>query len=201
MPFVTEEIWQRAAALAGKSGPTVMLAPYPRPEDFARDEPAEREIAWVQSVILAVRQIRGEMNIAPSRRIPVLLKDASAQDKTNAEVFRPYLERLAGLDSITVLEPGAAVPQSATALVGELTLLVPMQGLIDAAAEAERLGKVLAKAQQDIAKMRAKLSNENFVRNAPPEVVTKDREREAELERAIVGLTAQLERVRGLLAP
>jgi valyl-tRNA synthetase len=155
----------------------------------------------VQSVILAVRQIRGEMNIAPSRRIPLLLRDASAQDKTNAEVFRPYLERLAGLDSITVLERGAAVPQSATALVGELTLLVPMQGLIDAAAEAERLSKVLAKAQQDIAKMRAKLSNENFVRNAPPEVVTKDRERQAELERAITGLTAQLERVRGLLAP
>ena len=199
MPFVTEEIWQRVAPLAGQSGPTVMLAPYPSAEDFARDEQAEREIAWVQSVILAVRQIRGEMNIAPSRRIPLLLKDASAQDKTNAEMFRPYLERLAGLDSITVLERGAAAPQSATALVGELTLLVPLKGLIDAAAEIERLGKLLAKAHQDLAKMRAKLSNENFVRNAPAEVVAKDRERETELGRTISELTAQLDRLRGLL--
>src|SRR6185312_9446169 len=158
-------------------------APYPSAPDFARDEQAEREIAWVQSVILAVRQIRGEMNIAPSRRIPLLLKDASAQDKTNAEVFRPYLERLAGLGNITVLERGAAAPQSATALVGELTLLVPLKGLIDAAAELERLSKVLAKAHQDLAKMRAKLSNENFVRNAPADVVAKDRERVTELER------------------
>jgi valyl-tRNA synthetase len=199
MPFVTEEIWQRVAPLAGKWGPTVMLAPYPSAPDFARDEQAEREIAWVQSVILAVRQIRGEMNIAPSRRIPLLLKDASAQDKTNAEVFRPYLERLAGLDNITVLERGAAAPQSATALVGELTLLVPLKGLIDAAAELERLSKVLAKAHQDLAKMRAKLSNENFVRNAPADVVAKDRERVTELERTTSELTSQLDRLRGLL--
>ncbi len=201
MPFITEEIWQRAATLAGRSGPTVMLAPYPAHADFARDEQAESQIAWLQSVILAVRQIRGEMNIAPSKRIPVMFKGASAHDRTNAESFRPYLERLAGLDSIIVLEEGAATPQSATALVGELTILVPMAGLIDAAAEADRLGKLLAKAQQDLAKTRAKLSNESFVRNAPEDVVAKDREREAELERAIAGLTGQLERVRGLLKP
>ena len=199
MPFITEEIWQRAAPLAGRSEPTVMLAPYPRAADFPRDPQAEREIAWVQAVILAVRQIRGEMNIAPSRRIPVLLQGASPQDKTHTEVFRAYLERLAGLQSITLLEPGAAVPQAATALVGELTILVPMEGLIDAAAEAERLSKLLAKAHQDIAKIRAKLSNESFVRNAPEAVVAKDREREAELERTIAGLTAQLEHVRGLV--
>ena len=201
MPFITEEIWQLAAPLAGRSGPTVMLAPYPVAEDFARDEEAEREIAWLQSIILAVRQIRGEMNIAPSKRIPALLKGAAPHDRRYAGDFRAYLERLAGLESITLLEPGAPVPQSATALVGELTILVPMAGLIDAAAEAERLGKLLAKAQQDADKIRAKLANGNFVRNAPAEVVIKDREREAELERAIAGLTAQLERVRALLPP
>ncbi len=201
MPFITEEIWQKAAPLAGRAGPTIMLAPYPRSEDFPRDEQAEREIAWVQSVVEAVRQIKGEMGIPYSRRIAVLLKDASPQDKTNAEMFRPYLVRLAGLESITVLEPGASTPQAATALVGEMLILVPMKGLIDAAAEADRLDKLIAKAQQDVAKMRAKLSNENFVRNAPADVVAKDREREAELERTIVGLSAQLQRVRGLLDP
>jgi valyl-tRNA synthetase len=201
MPFITEEIWQRVAPLTGRSGPTVMLAPYPRPEEFARDEQAESEIGWVQSVIRAVLQIKGEMNIPLSRRIPLLLKNASPREKTYSEIFRPYLERLAGLDSVTVLERDATVPQAATALVGEMTLLVPMAGLIDAAAEVERLSKVLAKAHQDIAKMRSRLSNESFVRNAPEDVVAKDREREAELERAIAGLSAQLERVRGLLRP
>ncbi len=201
MPFITEEIWQLAAPLAGRSGATVMLAPYPVSADFAGDADAEREIAWLQSVILAVRQIRGEMNIAPSKRIPVLLKDAAAHDRLYAGSFRAYLERLAGLESITVLERGAPVPQSATALVGELTILVPMAGLIDAAAEADRLDKLLAKAQQDMSRTLAKLSNESFVRNAPEDVVAKDREREAELERAIAGLTAQLVRVRGLLQP
>jgi valyl-tRNA synthetase len=141
------------------------------------------------------------MNIPLSRRIPLLLQGASTQDKTYAEMFRPYLERLAGLDHITVLEPGGSVPQAATAMVGDLTLLVPMAGLIDVAAEVERLGKVLAKSNQDLAKMRARLSNENFVRNAPPDVVAKDREREAELERTIAGLAAQLARLRELPPP
>jgi valyl-tRNA synthetase len=201
MPFITEEIWQRAAPLAGRSGPTVMLESYPVPADFPRDEQAEGEVAWIQAFILAVRQIRGEMNINPSRRIPVLLKHASTQDKAYADRHRAYLERLAGLDSVTVLEPGAPIPQAATALVGELTILVPMEGLIDAAAEAERLGKLLTRAQQDLSKTRAKLANENFVRNAPSAVVAAERGREAELERTAMGLTAQLELVRGLLKP
>ncbi|MDB6089709.1 MAG: valine--tRNA ligase [Gammaproteobacteria bacterium] len=199
MPFITEEIWQRAAPLAGRAGPTVMLERYPSPADFPTDEQAEREVAWLQAFILAVRQIRGEMNIAPSKRIPVLLKGASVRDEDYANRHRSYLERLAGIDTLTVLDPGTQAPQSATALIGELTVLVPMAGLIDAAAEAERLGKLLVKAQQELAKTRVKLSNENFVRNAPAAVVTTEREREADFERQVTSITAQLERVRGML--
>ncbi|TLY79533.1 MAG: valine--tRNA ligase [Gammaproteobacteria bacterium] len=201
MPFITEEIWQRAAALAGRSGPSVMLESYPLPEDFPPDEPAEREVGWIQAFILAVRQIRGELNVNPSKRIAVLLKGASAQDRAYTVRHRGYLERLASLDSVTVLDSDAPTPQSAAALLGELTILVPMAGLIDAAAEVERLGKLLGKAQQDLARTRAKLANESFVRNAPPAVVATERERLAELERSAAGLTAQLERVRGLLEP
>jgi valyl-tRNA synthetase len=201
MPFITEEIWQRAAPLTGRKGPTVMLEPYPIAEDFARDEEAEKEIAWLQAVISAVRQIRSEMNVNPSRRIPLLLKDASALDSSYAGRYRVYLERLAGLDSITILTPGAPVPQSATALVGGLTILVPMEGLIDAAAELERLTKQVTKAEQDLNKLRTKLSNENFVRNAPQDVVAKDRERVAELESSMAKLTDQVKVVRGLLKP
>src|ERR1700694_172281 len=201
MPFITEEIWQRVAPLAARAGESVMLQAYPAASDFAADEEAEREVAWIQAAVLGVRQIRGEMNINPARRIAVLFKDASAQDQAFTARHRAWLERLAGLASITVLPPGAAAPQSAAALVGTLTILVPMARLIDASAEAERLGGLLAKAQDDLAKAHARLANESFVRNAPTAVVTTERERAAELERTASALSSQLERVRGLLAP
>ena len=105
------------------------------------------------------------------------------------------------LRSITLLAPGAAAPESAMALVGALTLLVPMAGLIDAGAEAERLGKLLGKTQGELAKTRGKLGNDNFVRNAPAEVVATERERAADFERTARDLAAQLERIRGMLGP
>jgi len=199
MPFVTEEIWQGVAGLAGRAGPSVMLASYPRVADYPPNEAAEREVAWIQAVVLGVRQIRGEMNIKPSAQIPLLLKGASQQDQAYVERHLPYLQKLAGLQSVTLLDADSQPPQSATALVGELTILVPMAGLIDAGAEAERLGKLLAKAQQDLGKTRAKLANDNFVRNAPEAVVTTERERLTELQRTVTSLTAQLEQVRVLM--
>jgi valyl-tRNA synthetase len=198
IPFITEEIWLRVAPLAGCAGETVMLQPYPQAADFIADEAAEREIAWIQAVILGVRQIRGELNVSPARRIPLLLKDASAQDEALVARHRAWLERLAGLESITLLDARASAPESAVALVGSLTVLVPMAGLIDAAAEIERLGKLLARARQDLEKTRSRLANENFVRSARPEVVATWRERAVELERTAGGLATQLERMRGL---
>jgi valyl-tRNA synthetase len=198
MPFITEEIWQLAAPLAGRPGESVMLQPYPTAAEFARDEAAEREVAWIKAFVLGIRQIRSGMDIAPSKRMPLLLKNASAADLGRLERNRALLERLAGLESITVLAADAVAPQSATALVGELTLLVPMAGLIDAAAEIERIGKRITKAREDLDKTARKLDNESFVRNAPPHVVAADRERAAELERTIASLEAQLARIRGL---
>ncbi|HVS76786.1 MAG TPA: valine--tRNA ligase, partial [Steroidobacteraceae bacterium] len=199
MPFITEEIWQRVAPLAGRAGPTVMLARYPDAAEFPIDEGAEREVGWLKSFILGVRQIRGEMNISPSRRIPLLYRNASAHDVELIQRHRAWLERLAGIEPPRELGPGEPQPQSAIALVGELTLLVPMTGLIDAAAEAERLGKLLARARSDLDRTRAKLANDNFVRNAPEAVVTGERARQADLERTAAGLTAQLDRVKELL--
>ena len=198
MPFITEEIWQKTAALAGRGGATIMLEPYPHAADYPADPEAEAEIAWLQSFILAVRQIRGEMDINPAKRIPVLVKEPSTNDRASIERHRTYLERLAGIERIAVLERGVAAPQAATAMVGELTILVPMANLIDAAAESERLGKRLAKTRQDLDKTRAQLGNENFIGNAPAAVVGALRERAAELERTAVGLEAQLQRVRAL---
>jgi valyl-tRNA synthetase len=112
---------------------------------------------------------------------------------------RAWLERLAGLASIRVLEAGERAPPAAAAPVGTLTVLVPMAGLIDAAAEAERLGRLLGKTRDDLAKVQARLANDSFVRNAPSAVVSLERERAAELERTASGLSLQLERTRGLL--
>jgi valyl-tRNA synthetase len=201
MPFITEEIWQRIAPLAQRAGETVMLQPYPLAADFPADEEAERETAWIQAVVLGVRQIRGEMNISPARRIPVLLKDASPADAALATRHRAWLERLAGLESVTLLEAQASAPPAAVALVGTLGILVPMAGLIDPAAEAERLKKLLARAQGELHKLRGRLGNDSFVRGAPPQVVAGERTRAAELERTVSGLSAQLERVRGLKPP
>ena len=198
MPFITEEIWQKTAPLAGRGGATIMLEPYPDAADYPPDPAAETEVAWLQGFILAVRQIRGEMDINPAKRIPVLVKEPSAGDRANIERLRTYLERLAGIERITVLEHGGAAPQAATAMVGELTILVPMANLIDAAAESERLGKRLAKTRLDLDKTRAQLANENFVSHAPAAVVGALRERAAELERTASGLEAQLKRVRAL---
>jgi valyl-tRNA synthetase len=197
MPFISEEIWLRVAPLARVAGETVMLQPWPDAGEYPCDEEAERETAWIQRFVLGVRQIRGEMNISPAKRIPVLLQDASAQDEALVTRHRAWLERLAGLESVTLLGPGASAPQSAMALAGTLTILVPMAGLIDAQAEAERLGRLLARAQQDLEKTRSRLGNESFVRNAPAEVVAADRARATELERTAGGLAAQLARLRG----
>ena len=198
MPFITEEIWQRVAPLAGHRGETVMLEPYPQAAEYPADEAAEREIAWLQAVVLGVRQIRGEMNISPGRRIAALLKDASPEDAARARNHRASLLRLAGLESLELLAADSPAPQSAVALIGALSVLVPMAGLIDPAAEIERLGKLLTRAQGELGKVRARLANDNFLRGAPPEVVATERERAEELTRTVNGLSAQLERVRAV---
>ena len=199
MPFITEAIWQRVAPLAGRSGDTIMLQSYPHSREFVTDEAAEREIGWLQEFVLGVRQIRGEMNIGDGRAVPLLLQGASPEDLARVERYRSHLARLAELDSIALLPPGQSAPPSATALCGELTLLVPMAGLIDAKAEAERLGKRIAREQQNLDKTRTKLANVEFVRNAPEALVASERERAAELERTLTRLAAQLQRVRALL--
>jgi len=197
-PFITEEIWQRAAPLAGVSGETVMLQPFPEAAAFPADAAAEREVAWIQAVVLGVRQIRGEMNINPSRRIPLLMRDAGVEDRELSARHAPYLERLAGLERVTLLAEGAAAPPAAMALAGSLALLVPMAGLIDAPAEAERLAKVIAKADKELSGVRARLASDSFVNNAPAPVVAAERARLAELERGVGRLRAQLDEVRRL---
>ena len=198
MPFITEEIWQRVAPLAGSCGESIMLQSWPDAAFFPVDDGAETEMLWVQGLVLAVRQIRGEMDIAPGRRIPVLLQDATVEDARLLSVHNHYLRELARVASIDTLATGAEAPPSATTLVGSLKVLVPIAGLIDVAAERARLAKTRIKTAGDLERVDQKLSTESFTSHAPEAVVARERERQAALRRDLVKLDAQLAQLASL---
>jgi valyl-tRNA synthetase len=195
MPFVTEEIWQTVAARADIDGDTIMLRPYPEVLSDANDDEAEADIAWVQQFILGIRQIRGEMDISPGLPLPVVLQGATAGDLARAEAQAVLLQRVGRVESVTVLAEDEEPPAAATALLGDMRLLVPMKGIIDVDAERTRLTKHQDKIKVDLQRSSGKLSNEKFVNNAPPEVVTQERERIAEFEKAIAQLNEQLQKL------
>lgn len=198
IPFVTEEIWGRIAPLAGKSGETIMLQPYPEATQFEEDAPAAQEVTWIKGFVLGVRQIRGEMDIAPRKPLGVLLQDAGESDLAMLGQHREYVRSLASLERIEPLPPGGKAPQAATALLGNMKILVPMAGLIDKEAEIARLRKEINRKEMDLQKSKKKLENEQFVANAPAKVVEKERGRVTELKHAVTQLEAQLARVESL---
>jgi valyl-tRNA synthetase len=197
-PFISEEIWQRVRQAAGAAGDTIMLCPFPSAEAILVDPQAEAEMRWVMDFILGVRQIRGEMDIAPSRKLPVLLQNAAPRDAEYLARNLPYLCRLAGIEPPRKMAPSEAAPISAVALLGALEILVPMAGLIDPAAELDRLTKRLRKAEVDLKKMDSKLGNGEFAQNAPADVIAKDRQRLADLRTETGQLAAQIARVTAL---
>ncbi|MBU6377013.1 MAG: valine--tRNA ligase [Gammaproteobacteria bacterium] len=202
MPFITEEIWQRVAPLTGvakTADMTVMTASWPQATEWSRDSAAETDVEWIKAFVLGVRQIRGEMDISPARRLPVLLENAGRADSDRLATHAAYLQRLAGLESLRVLETAEAAPPAAIAVMGDMRVLVPMAGLIDPQAEIVRLEKRIAKTRDEIKRASAKLANENFVRNAPADVVVQERTRIADFERTLAALEGQLLRVRDLL--
>ncbi len=198
MPFITEEIWQRVAPLAGKSGPTLMLQPWPEYNPERLDEAAEGDIEWVKAFMLGVRQIRGEMNISMAKRIDVLLGNATASDQRRLAENEPLLRKLAKLESVRVLAAGEEAPLCATALVGDLQVLVPMAGLIDKDAELARLDKEIGRLDGEVKRVGGKLANAGFVDKAPAEVIDKERAKLAEAEQAKANLLAQRERIASL---
>ena len=198
MPFITEEIWQKAAPLAGVSGETIMNQPFPSYRQALVNEPAEREMEWVKQFILGIRKIKGEMNIAPGKPLPVLLQHASESDLQLLNTNRYYLDFLARLEKVTVLQPGQDAPESATALVGGMKVLIPMAGLIDKATEIARLEKEIGKISDDLARIQNKLANANFVDRAPAAVVQKERARLSAQASARTKLEEQMEKIRRL---
>jgi valyl-tRNA synthetase len=198
MPFITEEIWQRIKGQAGVQGDTLMLQPWPVANESRIDAAAEGDIEWVKQLMLGVRQIRGEMKISMAKRIDIIVANASAEDQRRLADFEPLLNKLAKLESVRVLAAGEEAPMSATTLVGEMEVLVPMAGLIDKDAELARLDKEIARLDGEVKRVGGKLANEGFVAKAPAEVLEKERAKLAEAEQALAKMVEQRGKIAAL---
>ena len=198
MPFITEEIWQRMAPLAGITGTTIMQQPYPTPNEHLYDRSAIEEIEWVKAFIIGVRKIRSGMNIDPRKTLPVILQNGSPQDHERLAANLDYLVTVGRIASVDWLAPDETAPESATALLGDMKLLIPLYGLIDKEAELVRLSKELDRKVNELDNCERKLSNASFVDKAPPAIVEKEQARAAELRSAINSLEEQQQRIQSL---
>ncbi|WP_419419062.1 valine--tRNA ligase [Legionella sp. D16C41] len=182
MPFITEEIWQRLSKLTSQNGESIMLSPYPKADQQFINKNLENEISWVKEVIQSVRTIRSEISISPAKLIVLQVKNASALEIERFKNYQVILMALGKLANIHFLEKDEEAPVSASAVVGELELLIPMAGLINKEAELNRLNKELAKLDKDIMLAQGKLNNPKFTDKAPAEIIAKEQEKLAQAE-------------------
>ena len=197
IPFITEEIWQSIAPKLGINSKTIMLQAYPRSNNELIDVDSAAEIDWLKEFIAGVRKIRSEMNITPSKEVPILLQQCSSTDLERLETHRNALDKLAKLESITIIT-NEEMPEAALALVGEMRVLIPMTGLINKDEELKRLTKDIGKLESNIEKTRAKLNNPNFKDKAPAAIVEKEQDRIKEQEQTLVELRQQKQKIEKL---
>ena len=175
MPFITEELWQKLPD-ASREGPSLMLAAYPEPWSISdTSEDIFADIQWIKEVVGAVRNIRGEQDIPPSKLIPILLQQGTSSDRDRQVQFMPLITALARPETLSWIDNEAEAPPSAIKIVGDLKILVPLAGLIDVAAELERIDKEINKIIKEIDRIQNKLNNEAFVKNAPADIVEKEK--------------------------
>ncbi|MCH2055249.1 MAG: valine--tRNA ligase [Thalassotalea sp.] len=200
MPYITETIWQRVSPLSTftTNGESIMTQAFPQFDAALVDEQAQTDVEWVKQFIVAIRNIRGEMDIAPSKPLPVLLKNVNDDDKRRLTDNEQFLSSLAKLESITLLADDEEGPASASAVIGNMSLLIPMAGLIDKDAEIARLSKGIEKLEKDVAKISGKLGNENFVSKAPEAVIEKEKAKLAEAESALGKMKEQKAQIEAL---
>ncbi|HEF5785345.1 TPA: valine--tRNA ligase [Burkholderia multivorans] len=200
IPFITEALWQKVAPLAGRypqgkaeGEASLMTQAYPIAEPKKIDEGSEQWAADLKAIVDACRNLRGEMNLSPATKVPLL----AAGDAARLHTFAPYVQALARLSEVRILADEAALDQEAhgapIAIVGPNKLVLKVE--IDVAAERERLSKEIARLTGEIAKCNAKLGNEAFVAKAPPAVVEQEQKRLAEFQGTLEKLRAQLERL------
>jgi valyl-tRNA synthetase len=192
IPFVTEALWQSVAPLAGKQGDSIMLQPYPLVDTSMFDEQAEQWMAQLKELTDATRNLRGEMQLAPSVRVPLIVEPGNAEDRARMQAFAPYIQSLGKLSEVQIVD---ALPESpaAVSIVGTTKLMLKVE--IDVAAERERLSKEIARIEAEIGKANGKLSNESFVARAPAAVVAQEKERLANFSATIEKLREQFSKL------
>nr|HPQ96183.1 valine--tRNA ligase [Thiolinea sp.] len=195
IPFITEEIWQSIRAMAGKSGASIMLQPYPLPRPEKLDPEALRKISWVQDFVNGIRRIRSEMDIKPGQALDILLQNWSAHDQSLYEQTRAFTHTLARVGQVQWLAAAEKAPECATALVGEMNILIPLTGLIDKDAEITRLGREIEKLEKSLGGLESRLNNPAFTAKARPEVVETARQQAEEQRTALTQLQGQLEKI------
>jgi valyl-tRNA synthetase len=175
-----------------------MIQPYPESDESKISEQAEHDLEWVKTFVSGVRRIRSEMDIPPGKPLALLLQNASDSDVSLYNNNQAFIESLAKVESIQWLAESDEAPECATALVGEMKILIPLAGLIDKDAELARLEKEIGKLQVNIDKTTAKLVNKNFVDKAPAAVVEKERDRLAEMSKSVEQLQQQAKKISAL---
>ncbi|GMM70924.1 valine--tRNA ligase [Alteromonas gracilis] len=201
MPFITDTIWQRVvplSALTVEEGASIMVQAFPEVDAAKQDDKVLADIEWVKKFIVGIRNIRGEMDISPNKPLNALLKNVSDEDARRLDAAKAFLDKLSKLETVTILKDGEEAPASATALVGEMEILIPMAGLIDKDAELARITKAMEKIEKDVSRTRGKLGNEKFVSNAPEAVIEKERGKLEEGEKALAKLKEQFETIKAL---
>ncbi len=198
MPFITETIWREVAPLLGNDHPTIMLQPFPEADEVIEDAEADAAITWLKGVVVGVRNIRGEANINPGQAVNLCFQGGTEIDRQLSASTETLFKRLAKIDDIQWLDDDTEPPPNALSLVGDLKVMVPLGGLIDAEVERARLGKEVDKKEQELKRLEGKLNNENFVAKAPSEVVAKERKKAEEAVAALATLKAQLDSLNDL---
>jgi len=197
IPFVTEELWQPIAEELKITGESISIQDFPRSNNDYVDVESLQKLEWSKEFINSIRKIRSESDIAPGKPLNILLQNYSEQDQSNFETSQQYICTLAKVENVEWLTHDEA-PESATALVGEMKILIPLAGLIDKEAESARLEKEIKKIETNHEKSTAKLNNPNFADKAPADVVNKERERVAEMQTKLKQLKEQLEKIKAL---
>lgn len=198
IPFITEEIFEQCNTILSKDKSSLMSEPYPEVDTQLISEKAEAEIKWLQTFVLGIRQIRAQMNISPNKVLNCFVQDFNTVDQTYLNNNTNILKSLSKMQTINKLSPNDEAPESATALVGEMKILIPLAGLIDKEQEIVRLNKEIEKLNQQKAQFESKLNNEKFVSSAPKEIVNTERTRLASTQNAITDLSTQLKKMNKL---
>ncbi|HHL3493048.1 TPA: valine--tRNA ligase [Legionella pneumophila] len=184
MPFITEEIWQKTTKFTSENGVSIMLSTYPKVNEEFINPAIEEELDWLKSAIQSLRTIRSEMSISPAKLIPLYIRNITPELKERIAKYEKILKTLGKIDNISYLTPDEKVPVSASAVLGEIELLIPMADLIDKEAELSRLNKELTKLDKDIDLAQGKLNNPKFTDKAPAEIIAKEKEKLAQAQLA-----------------